>query len=387
MNRTSKGPLLLTGSIPAAVVFCLLSSGCRSGSKVDAPKIDLSQGQVEEAHGPDLIELQHPEQFPLVTVEQRRTVNELRVNGVVAPDVSRSVPILSLAGGRVVDLRVKLGDDVRKGQALLVISSPDVATSFSDYQKFAADELLARRTLERAQGLFEHGAIAQKELQEAEDTAQKAKVDLATAAERIRILGADLSHPSPLIEVRAPISGTIVEQNVAVGTGVRSLDNSPNLFTIADLSRVWVLCDVYEDGLAQVRLGDFADVRLNAYPDRVFRGRVSNISRVLDPSTRTAKVRLELDNPGRVMRIGMFVTVTLRSQTEQLRAAVPATAVLRLHDKDWVFSSEGNSRFRRREIHAGPVLGDGMQEVVSGLSPGDRVVTNALQFASAAAIE
>ena len=163
-------------------------------------------------------------------------------------------------------------------------------------------------------------------------------------------MGADLNNPSPLVSIRAPISGSIVEQNVTGGTGVRSLDNSPNLFTIADLSEVWVLCDVYENDLHRVRLGDPAEVRLNAFPDRVFTGRVGNISTVLDPSTRTAKVRLELANPGGLMRTGMFATATFRSRTEQMRPMVPTTAILRLHDKDWVFVPLGGNRFRRLEV-------------------------------------
>jgi cobalt-zinc-cadmium efflux system membrane fusion protein len=165
------------------------------------------------------------------------------------------------------------------------------------------------------------------------------------------------------------------------------MDNSPNLFTIADLSRVWVLCDVYENNLSQVRLGDFAEVRLNAYPDQALKGRVSNISRVLDPSTRTAKVRLELDNERRLMRAGMFATATFRSQSKQLRSVVPAKAVLRLHDKDWVFRAEGGHRFRRIEVQAGRVSSDGLQEILAGLAPGDQIVVNALQFASAADTE
>lgn len=134
---------------------------------------------------------------------------------------------------------------------------------------------------------------------------------------------------------------------------MRSIDNSPNLFTIADLSRVWVLCDVYAYQLPQVRLGDFADVRLNAYPDRVLRGRVSNIARVLDATTRTAKARLELDNSSRLMRVGMFATATFRSESPESRAVVPATAILRLHDKDWVFRPAGGRRFQQLEIQAG----------------------------------
>jgi cobalt-zinc-cadmium efflux system membrane fusion protein len=373
----------MTALILVACFAPWLSSSCSRGSSVDnAPPVT-----VEKAPDLTLVEAADPQQFPLTTVEQRSTYDELKVNGVVTPDVNRSVPVLSLAGGRVVDIRAKLGDDVTKGQVLLRINSPDVSQAFSDYQKAQADEVLARRQQERSETLLAKGAIAQRDLEAAEDAEQKAKVDLATAAEHLRVLGADLNHPSPIVEVMAPISGTIVEQNITGGTGVRSMDNSPNLFTVADLSRVWVLCDVYENNLSQVRLGDFAEVRLNAYPDQALKGRVSNISRVLDPNTRTAKVRLELDNERRLMRAGMFATATFRSQTKQLRSVVPAKAVLRLHDKDWVFRAEGGPRFRRIEVQAGRVSSDGFQEVIAGLAPGDQIVANALQFASAADTE
>jgi len=373
----------ITALILVACFAPWLSSSCSCGSSADHPP----PVAVEKAPDLTVVEAPDPEQFPLTTVEQRPIYDELKVNGVVTPDVNRSVPVLSLAGGRVVDIRAKLGDDVTKGQVLLRINSPDVSQAFSDYQKAQADEVLARRQQERSETLLAKGAIAQRDLEAAEDTEQKAKVDLATAAEHLRVLGADLNHPSPIVEIMAPISGTIVEQNITGGTGVRSMDNSPNLFTIADLSRVWVLCDVYENNLAQVRPGDYAEVRLNAYPDQALKGRVSNISRVLDPNTRTAKVRLELDNERRLMRAGMFASATFRSQSKQLRSVVPAKAVLRLHDKDWVFRAEGGHRFRRIEVQAGRVSSDGFQEVITGVVPGDQIVANALQFASAADTE
>lgn len=384
MNRFPSQKFVEFCSPAAVLLLCFLNTNCSREASVDAQTSGAAQVKVEEVQGQSIIELEHPERFSLTTVEQQRAFAELKVNGVVAPDVSRTVPVLSLAGGRAVDIRARLGDDVIKGQVLLRINSPDVALAFSDHEKFRADELLARRQLDRSHVLFAKGAIAKKNLETAEDAEQKAKVDLETAAERIRILGADLNHPSPIVEVRAPSSGTIIEQNVTGGAGVRSMDNSPNLFTVADLSRVWVLCDVYENNLAQVRLGDLVEVRLNAFPDRKFRGRVSNISRMLDSTTRTAKVRLELDNSSRLLRAGMFAAATFRSQTEQLRTVVPVTAVLRLHGKDWVFKPEGGPRFRQLEIQAGRVLSDDFQEVLSGLAPGDKIVANALQFSNAA---
>jgi cobalt-zinc-cadmium efflux system membrane fusion protein len=366
-------------TLAAGLLF--LSASCSRNSDANAP---APQVKVEEASDPTLVKIDHPERFTLTEVRTEKAYDELKVNGVVAPDVARTVPVLSLAGGRAVDIRARLGDDVKKGQVLVTISSPDISQAFSDYQKFQADELLARQQLVRSQALYDKGAIAQRDLEAAENAENKAKTDVQTALERLRILGADPNHPSPVIEVRAPVSGTVVEQNVAGGAAVRSTDNSPNLFTIADLSRVWVLCDVYENNLGQVHVGDLAEVRLNAYPNRAFPARVVNISRVLDPATHTAKVRLELDNPDGLMRAGMFATATFRSQTERVVLVVPSTAVLRLHDRDWAFRSEGGGKFRRTSIQAGPVAPDNSQEVLTGLSAGAQVVVDALQFSNAA---
>lgn len=368
------------------LVICLVaaaSTGCSRDSKLNA-RANGAPVRVEEAGDLNLVTVAHPEQFPLVTVEMRKMREELRVNGVVAPDVNRTVPVNSLSSGRVLDIRVRLGDFVKKGHLLLTLHSSDVTMAFADFQKFRADELLARKSLERAQLLYSKGAIAQKDLQAAEETEEKAKVDVQTALERVKILGGDPDHASPIIEMRAPISGTVIEQNTTRGAGVKSLDNSPNLFTIADLSRVWILCDVYENSLTQVHLGDFGEVRLNAYPERVMKARVANIGRILDPATRTVKVRFELDNHDSLMRPGMFATVTFLFQSAQSRAVVPATAVMRLHDQDWVFAPLGGNRFRRTEIQVGATTSDGFQEVLNGVKAGDRVVANALQFSSSA---
>jgi len=362
-----------------AITVALVLSGCSGGGG----KATAANTVVETNSDPNLLSMEHPEQFPLAAVETRKIADVLRVNGVVSPDISRAVPVLSLSGGRVVETRARLGDDVKKGQVLLLISSPDVAAAFSDYQKFSADELLARKQLERSQLLFSRGAIAQRDLEAAQNAENKALVDLTTAKNRLHILGADPDQPSPILAVKAPISGTIIEQNTTNGTAVRSVDNSPNLFTIADMSRVWVLCDVYENMLDRVHLGDTAEIRLNAYPDQVLSGRVGNISRVLDPSTRAAKVRIEIENAKGLMRAGMFVTASFRARKEQQHLVVPTSAILRLHDKDWVFQPVAGNKFRKTEIQTGLALPDNTQEVLAGLQAGDKVVSNALQFSSA----
>ena len=168
----------------------------------------------------------------------------------------------------------------------------------------------------------------------------------------------------------------ITDQQITAAAGIQGLA-SPNPFTISDLSRVWILCDVYENDLKNVRLGEYASVRLNAYPERVFQGRIANINPILDPNMRTAKVRLEIPNPG-LMRVGMFVTATFRGAQEQTRASIPASAILHLHDRDWVYEPIGENSFRRVEVSGGKMLPQEMQEVLSGVAPGDRVVRNAL---------
>ena len=326
------------------------------------------------------IHVDHPEQFPLVAATQREAVSELSVTGVVSPDVSRAVPVVSLASGRVVDMRARLGDTVQQGQLLLRIQSTDVSSAFSDYRKAVADHALARTQLERATLLYDRGAIAKKELEVAQDTADKAAVDVDTSAERLKVLGVDANHPpTGFVDILAPVSGVITEQNVTNAAGVRTLDNSPNLFTISDLSRVWIVCDVYENDLPAVRVGDTADIRLTAYPDRAITGRIDNIGPILEPSLRTAKVRIQVENPG-ILRVGMFVTATFHGQTKQPRSVVPAPAVLHLHDKDWVYVAVGTAQFERKEVVGGQMLPGNLQELRSGLEPGERVVSNALVF-------
>jgi len=371
MNR---GTSLGVGSCAA---LALLLAGCRAKAKTDPRAEAPPPAVVELDQDVNVVNVDHPEQFPIVTAREYDAAPELPVTGVVAPDVSRNVPVISLASGRVVDIRVRLGDAVTKGQLLMRIQSADISGAFSDHRKALADEVLARAQLDRAKLLYEKGAIAQKEIEVAQDAEDKAKVDVETTAERLRVLGADLNHPTAIVDVYAPVSGVITEQNVTAAAGVKTLDNSPNLFTIADLSYIWILCDVYENDLANVHIGEFADVRLNAYPGRIFKGRISNIGPVLDPNIRTAKVRLELRNPG-LMRPGMFVTATFHGLKKEIRAVVPASAVLHLHDRDWVYVPAGDKTFRRVEVNGGKMVPGDLQEILSGLAPGKRVVSNAL---------
>jgi cobalt-zinc-cadmium efflux system membrane fusion protein len=219
--------------------------------------------------------------------------------------------------------------------------------------------------------------MAKADVEVAQDAEDKAKVDLETTAEHLRLLGNDPSRVNTVVDINAPVTGVITDQQVTNAAGVQALGTNP--FTISDLSSVWIVCDVYENDLASVRLGDTAEIRLNAFPSRAFKGIVSNIGAILDPNIRAAKVRIEMSNPG-MMRIGMFASATFHGQTAEMHTIVPASAILHMHDRDFVYVPAPDSKFRRLEIVSGDLLPDNMnmQEIKSGLQPGQQVVSNAL---------
>jgi cobalt-zinc-cadmium efflux system membrane fusion protein len=352
----------------------LATNGCKSG-KVDAAAEAPPPAKVVQDFNATLFSVDHPENFSLAAAVEHRAPTKLAVTGVVNPDIARMVPVISLASGRIVGIYARLGDQVKKGQLLLKLRSDDISGGFANYQMAVADEILARTQYERSQDLYKHGAIALNDLQIAQDTEDKAKVARDTAAEHLRLLGSNTDHPSGIVNITAPISGVITDQEVTNAAGVQSLGTSP--FTISDLSTVWIVCDVYENDLPSVHAGDPAEITLNAYPGQVLKGTVSNILAILDPNLRTGKVRIEVRNPG-MMRVGMFVTATFRGQKDEVNFAVPASAILHLHDRDWVYVPTPDKRFRRVMVAGGDALPGGMQQIKSGLQAGQQVVTNPL---------
>jgi len=357
------------------LAFGLFLGGC--GSSKGDPKAEAPPATVvEKEQDLNIVTVDKPEQFPLFTALPYDAASQLSVTGTVSPDISRSVPVISIATGRVVEIHARLGDTVKKGQLLLRVQSADMSAAFSDYRKALADEKLSRIQFERAKLLYDKGAISLNDFQTAEDVENKAQVDVENTSERLRVLGGSIDHPAAIVDIVAPVSGVITDQQVTNAAGVAGL-GSPNPFTISDLSYVWILCDVYENNLSSVHVGETADIRLNAYPDKVFTGHIGNVLPVLDLTLRTAKVRIEVRNPG-LMRVGMFVTATFHGQKKEMHAAIPASAVLHLHDRDWVYTPAGEKKFRRLEVSAGGMLPNKMQEVVSGLQPGQQVVSNAL---------
>jgi len=363
--------------LPMVLIVTLVISGCKS-DKVNADAEAPPAAKVISGVDVSFFAVEHPERYPIVTATEYQAPSQLFVTGTVIPDISRTVPVISLASGRVVDIRARLGDKVKKGQVLLRVRSDDISGGFDAYRKAISDELLARKQFDRAKLLYEHGAIALEDLEIAQDTEDDAKTTLDTATEHLRLLGSDPDDPKGIVDIHAPVSGVITDQEVAIGASVQAY-STPNPFTISDLTTVWIVCDVYESDMANVRVGEPTEIKLNAYPDKVLKGTISNIGSILDPNIRTAKVRIEVANPGEMMRPGMFATATLFGKEKRTYTAVPASAIVHLHDRDWVFIPV-QEKFKRIQVISGEQLPNNIQEILSGLRPGQQVISNAINL-------
>ena len=364
----------------ASALSLAILAGC-GGEKHDQAAQAPPPAQVENEQGVNLVTVDHPERFPLFTATEHESTSTLNVTGVVNPDVSQTIPVISLASGRVVAIHAQIGDYVKKGQLLMEVQSTDISGAFDQYLKAVNDERLSHTQDERARILYDKGAIAKSQLEIADDSEQDAQADLTAAEQQLSVLGVDKDHPAATVKVYSPATGVIIAQNVttAAAAGV-TFSGSSTAFTIADLSHVWIICDVYENDLATVHLGQTADIRVNAFPDRLIKGSISEIDAVLDPSIRTAKVRIQVPNHDRLMRVGMFATATFHGRRPEGRASVPASAILHLHDRDWVYVPAGEGKFKRVGVVGGAMIADGMQEVTSGLAAGQQVIKNALEL-------
>jgi len=368
-----------TFKLVACAAFCLGLVACET-KKFNPADGTPKPTQPTETGDMSFVKVDKPDQFPLIVAEEIDAPSELNVTGTVTPDIAREVPVISLASGRVIDIKTRLGNEVKKGDLLLKVQSNDITSAFDAYLKAVNDEQLANKAYVRAKDLYEHGAIPLSGFEQAEDSEKDAKADLNAAEEQLKTLGVDKNHPSSIVPVYSPISGVVIAQNVtnAAAVGV-TYSGSSTAFTVADLSTIWVLCDVYENDLPKLSLGQSARIRINGYPDKSLAGRISEIDPTLDPSIRTAKVRIEVANPG-FLKLGMFVTATFLGKTKEQHAVVSSYAILHLHDRDWVYVPAGDNRFRRVEVHAGNMLSGSRQEILSGIAPGQQVVSNVLQL-------
>ena len=366
------------------LLFALSLAGCKHDAAPQSAEAPPA-AQVEETSGSNLVHVDAAGRFSLVQATTQPIRSTLQVTGSVNPDVSREIPVLSLANGRVVALHVGLGDTVRKGQLVMEVQSPDVSTAFNGYLKAVNDEHLTSVTLERDNLLYNKGAIPKSQQEGAQNGEDDARADLTAAEQQLKILGVDKNHPSENVRIYAPTSGVVTAQNVtAAGAAGITYAGSAGSLTIADLSHVWVICDVYENDLANVHLGQHADITLNAFPGKTFSGTISDIGAQLDPTLRTAKVRIQVENPQHLLRIGMFATAILQGSRAEQQTVVPATAVLQLHDRSYVFEPAGNGSFKRVLVKTGTTLPGSLIELTGGIQSGEQVVNNALDLENAA---
>ena len=324
----------------------------------------------------------------VVTIQPTRLVRTLRLTGAVAYNAFNTTPVITQVGGPVSRILVVPGQHVKTGQPMLDVSSPDYSQLLDAYLKAADSFRLADKNWVRAQDLYQHHAIAQRDLEQAESDRNQAQADLNAADQGMRILGiknpGDLAKApsSALIPVLAPIGGEVVERLVSPGQVV--LAGQTQAFTISDLSTVWVLANVYQADLADVRTGDDVVVETDAYPGS-FHGRISYVSPALDPNTRTLQARIVVDNPGEKLKRDMYCTVTVTAGSISNAIAVPDSSVLRDdNNQPFVYLTVGANQFGRRDVEIGQSL-EGKTQILRGLSPGERVVGDGslfLQFAN-----
>lgn len=318
------------------------------------------------------------------TVIEQPIDDTIKVAGRVTFDDARLTHAFSPVSGRVMTIEARLGDRVKKGQVLATIMAPDIGTATSDLRKAAADEKAAKIDLARQRDLVTKGAASVRDREQAEATDRIAEAELSRAQERVELLRGGMRGVAQRYSLRAEIDGEVVARLVSPGIEVPGLyaGGSPTeLFTIGNIDRVWVLADVFEMDLGRVHRYSPVTVRAVAYPEHSYRGQIDWISEVLDPTTRTARVKVVLDNDPRFrLRPEMFATAEIT--VDPVRAlAVPVHGVIRLGETTFVFvergqSRDGRHRFERIPVVLDPSVGVAIHPVVSGLSAGMRIVTN-----------
>jgi membrane fusion protein, heavy metal efflux system len=373
-----------------ALTLALTLTACSSGDRKRAGQMTSYSANGSPSTTPQLFTIPQDQlsHVQVVTVQPTKLTRTLRLTGAVAYNAFNTTPVITQVGGPVSRILVVPGQQVKAGQPMLDVSSPDYSQLLDAYLKAADSFRLADKNWVRAQDLYQHHAIAQRDLEQAESDRNQAQADLNAADQGMRILGikspGDLAKApsSALVPVLAPIGGEVVERLVSPGQVV--LAGQTQAFTISDLRTVWVLANVYQADLADVRTGDDVVVESDAYPGS-FHGRISYVSPALDPNTRTLQARIVVDNPGEKLKRDMYCTVTVTAGFIRNAIAVPDSSVLRDdNNQPFVYLATGANQFGRRDVEIGQSL-EGKTQILRGLSPGERVVGDGslfLQFAN-----
>jgi cobalt-zinc-cadmium efflux system membrane fusion protein len=374
--------------IGSAAALAILLAGCSSErganemtsyssgeSKTDTPALfTIPQDQMSHVQ--------------IVTVQPSKLTRTLRLTGAVAYNAFSTTPVITQVGGPVAKILVVPGDRVKRGQPLLEVSSPDYSLLLAAYLKARDTFRVADKNYQRAQDLFAHHAIADRDLLQAESDRIQAQADLSAAEEGMKILGIpkpedlEKSPISAQIPLLAPIGGEVVERLVSPGQVMQA--GTTQAFTISDMSTVWVMANIYQGDLAYVKDGDQATITTDSYPEK-FSGKISFISPALDPNTRTLQARIVVDNPGGKLKKDMYCVATVTAGTISNAIAVPDSSILRDDENQpFVYVATSSNQFGRRQVDIGQSE-NGQTRIPKGLSPGDKVAANGslfLQFAN-----
>jgi cobalt-zinc-cadmium efflux system membrane fusion protein len=300
------------------------------------------------------------------------------LTGRVTFDEDHTQRVATPIDGRAVRLLVKPGDSVKANQSLIALSSPQVGQVQADAQKAQHDLQLAQKTADRAHLMRKDNAISDHDLEQADTDLQKAKADVGRTSSQLRALGVSATDPTPAVEIRAQIGGTIVERNVLVGQEVRADATTP-LLTISNLDVLWVVADVYEQDLGLVRTGAAVNVHVPAYPGEAFPGTVAYLGDVLDPQSRTVKLRCVVPNPNSKLKPEMFAKIELTEAAGHDVLVIPSKAVLEDGGKARVIVVNAGNKLELRKVEVGPEV-DRKVRVLDGLRAGEKIVTDGALF-------
>jgi membrane fusion protein, heavy metal efflux system len=375
----SSGAEVTRGLKPALLVaLALVIGGCQSRAGVEGA---ASTAAATKADAPNTVELDEAMMSNIRVQEVREQTSHrvLTATGKIQVNEDRTARILAPLAGQVLGLQLRVGDPVQKDQVLFSIKSREVAALITDYRESQRDQDLAEKTHAMTKDLFEHQAASRISLQQAEGDLAKARTHVARAEEALRVLGLDLNEIQrtgglqALVPVIAPLAGAVMERTVTNGQFVQADSNA--LLTVADLSTVWVLVDIFERDIHVVHPGQKVQVTAAAWPDRRFTATVERISDRVDPESRTLKVRLLVSNPGLLLKPEMFITASVELSETTAGITIPSTALFTEDGKSYLFVALDGRRFERRMVAAAPG-GEGRWSVTSGLRTGDRIVSN-----------
>jgi cobalt-zinc-cadmium efflux system membrane fusion protein len=371
----------------AAFTVMVVFAGCGSGPGDSESKMTSYSGTESKADTASLFTVPQDQMahIQVVTVEKTKLPRVLRLTGNATYNAFKTTPVFSAIGGPVNQILVAPGETVHAGQPLLTVNSPDYSAARSAYIKARDAFFLAEKVYNRAQDLYSHGAIAEADLQQAESGRIQAQADMQSSEDVLRALG--LKDPEAVmklppkttsqIPVIAPVGGDVVER--LVGPGQLLLAGATQIFTISDMSTVWVLVNIYQSDMAYVHAGDSVEITTDSYPD-VFHGKISYIGSALDPNTRTLQARIVTNNPGKKLKKDMYVVASVQAGAIRDALLVPDAAVLRdTENEPFVYVQSGSNQFARRQVKVGESLG-GHTQVTDGLKEGERVVGDGSLF-------